>query len=82
MNTFSSFLFARPSFLEGVGRLVDFGDLLNEYNTSPSPALADYWALSADVCTVGSEIQHAIVVFQPDGESCESQQVSPEKIEA
>ena len=35
MSDFSMILFARPSFLEGMGRILDFADVLQEYNRCP-----------------------------------------------
>jgi hypothetical protein len=48
MGEFSTFLFARSTFLEGVGRVVDLGNTMTVYNTSPSAELADTRALLAD----------------------------------
>lgn len=52
-------LFARPSFLTGVARLVDVFGSLNNYNTSPSDSDADYNALYSDWAAVGDEIERA-----------------------
>lgn len=59
MDDLSSFLFARPSFFEGAGRLVDFGDTLDEYNYSDSPGQADATAFLADLTSVARDIQEA-----------------------
>lgn len=56
MGSYTNFLFARPSFLEGVGRLVDFGDTLTEFNRSLDDEQADYLALVADWSAVGDDI--------------------------
>ncbi|MCE9629551.1 MAG: hypothetical protein K8S94_02360 [Planctomycetia bacterium] len=48
MGEFSTFLFARSSFLEGVGRVLDLGNTMTVYNSSPSAELADARALLAD----------------------------------
>jgi hypothetical protein len=53
--TDSLFLAARPSFLEGASRLVDFGNFLNEYNRSLSPGQADQIALTLDWRQVGAD---------------------------
>lgn len=63
MDRLSSFLFARPSFVEGIARIIDFGNTLREYNTSPTPEEADYYAIRADWCAVGVEIQRASSKF-------------------
>ncbi|MFO0966852.1 MAG: hypothetical protein U0793_14865 [Gemmataceae bacterium] len=59
MSTLSTFLFAEPSFAEGMARAIDLGGTLNEYNRSPSGELADYFALSADWRAVGCDLQVA-----------------------
>ena len=56
MNDYTSFLFARPSFSEGVGRVLDFGNTLTEYNSSIDGEQADRIALSSDWRSVGSDI--------------------------
>lgn len=48
MNNYFGFLYARPSFVEGVARILDFGNTLNEYNYSRAPEQADFLALRAD----------------------------------
>ena len=48
MTEYTSFLFARSSFLEGVGRVLDLGATMTLYNTSPTAELADARALLAD----------------------------------
>ena len=59
MSDFTCVLFARPSFIEGVARLIDIGSTINEYNTSVSPAAADLNALAADWNQVGADIRLA-----------------------
>jgi len=59
MSELSTFLFARPSFLEGMGRLVDFAGTLNEYNCSPSARKADAIALWSDWTVVGNDMRTA-----------------------
>ena len=55
MTEYSTLLFASPSFVEGVARLVDFGGTLNVYNTSESGNEADFRALSSDVAAVAQD---------------------------
>ena len=55
----SSFLFARPSFAEGVSRIFDFGGTLSVYNRYEKGEDADYWAIWSDWCAVGSDLQSA-----------------------
>ncbi|OAI54030.1 hypothetical protein AYO44_03875 [Planctomycetaceae bacterium SCGC AG-212-F19] len=59
MSELSTFLFARPSFVEGTSRLLDFGDTLTEYNRSLTGEQADYLALLADWRQIGQDIESA-----------------------
>lgn len=63
MSPYSSFLFARPSFIEGMARIVDFGNTLSQYNTSPDGATADARALAADWQAVGDCMKQAILRY-------------------
>lgn len=63
MNHFTDFLFARPSFLEGVARLLDFGGTLRVYNQSQDGQIADYIALASDVQAIGDDMRQAINQF-------------------
>ena len=56
----SDYLVARPSFLEGIARIMDFGGTLNQYNISPTPAEADCTAIRADWEAVGRDLRKAI----------------------
>ena len=56
----SDFLFARPSFWEGLGRIVDVGDTLTEFNRSLSTTQADRIALEQDWLMVGKELRQAM----------------------
>jgi hypothetical protein len=60
METRSDFLFSNPSFIEGVARIFDFGNTLNEYNGCPSGEIADGIALHMDWETVGDNIRDAM----------------------
>jgi hypothetical protein len=64
MRPRSDFLFASPSFLEGVARILDLGATLNEYNYSQSDEKADEIALRMDWAMVGSDLHHAIDIFK------------------
>ena len=48
---------SEPSFFEGIGRLIDWGGTLNEYNNSQFGAEADYKALKSDWEAVGGDIR-------------------------
>ncbi len=60
MDSRSRFLFGRPSFWEGVSRLIDFGGLLNTYNQMPTADQADQLAMAADFAVVRDELAQAI----------------------
>ncbi len=49
-------LYAKPSFFEGISRLIDFGGLLNTYNKSSSPEEADFRAILSDWEAVGFDV--------------------------
>ncbi len=58
-SNFSTFLFGRPSYAEGVARLLDFGGTLNQYNTTKNGISADLRALRADWNAVGQDVAQA-----------------------
>lgn len=60
MSDYSTILFASPSFVEGVSRVLDMGNTLGEYNCSPSGEAADAYALLADWRAVGEDLRQAI----------------------
>jgi hypothetical protein len=63
MSQYTTFLFARPSFTEGLARVLDVGGTLNVYNTSPTPERADYRAIKADWLATGNDIWNAFNDF-------------------
>lgn len=63
MNELFGFLYARPSFVEGVARVLDFGDTLTEYNQSLTTQQADRIALRADWEVVGGDVRVAMSQF-------------------
>ena len=65
---YSDFLYARPSFLEGMARVMDIGDTLNEYNASDDP---DTIALLMDWLAVGQAMRQAIGEYEEAAESDE-----------
>ncbi len=56
----SLFLCARPSFIEGMARILDFGGTLDQYNQSITPAQADYLALRSDWQLIGMDLAHVL----------------------
>ena len=56
----ASRLFAEPSFLEGLCRVLDLGATLNVYNRNNTPGEADLEALESDWFSVGDELVSAM----------------------
>ena len=63
MSKLTSFLFARPSGLEGAGRILDFGNTLTEYNYSPNGQVADYYAAACDWRAIGNDVEEALRAY-------------------
>lgn len=59
-RTCSDFLFARPSFVSGVARLMDFGATFDAYNYSRNEEEADACALVSDWFSVGDDVAAAV----------------------
>ena len=59
----SDFLFARPTFISGIGAIIDLGGTMEMFNESSSPEEADYLALKNDWCIVGNDIRSAMFKF-------------------
>lgn len=53
MKNLSGSLFATPSIFEGIGRIMDFGDSLSEFNRSENPdrlaAICDWMSVYNDL---------------------------------
>ena len=64
MRRRSDFLFAQPSFVSGVARLLDWYGLYDAYSTSCTGREADYKALSSDWQMIGQDIRDAMAVFE------------------
>ena len=63
---YSDFLYARPSFLEGMARVMDIGGALNEYNTLLSGEDADFVALWMDWSAVGQDMHDAMSMYESE----------------
>jgi len=59
----SDFLFAQPSYLSGLGRLLDFAGALDEYNTFPTGDEADAVALAMDWQIIAEDYRVAYQQF-------------------
>jgi len=56
-------LFATPSFIEGMARVLDLGATLTQYNASVTPKNADFAAISSDWVVTGNDIRSAMGQF-------------------
>lgn len=56
----SDFLFAQPSFLSGMARVLDMGATFDEYNDSPTEQYADSIAILNDFRAVGGDMLAAM----------------------
>ena len=54
------YLFANPGFITGMAQVLDMGATLNEYNSVPSPEMADFLAIKSDWMEVGADMFTAI----------------------
>ncbi len=59
-HNYSDFLFAHPSVLSGVGRVLDLGGTLTEFNTALTPEQADAIAIAMDWQAVGADLNAAL----------------------
>lgn len=59
----STFLFAMPNWSEGVGRLMDFGNALTDYNRTCGAEDPDIRATMQDWLAVGDHIRRAMAKF-------------------
>jgi hypothetical protein len=66
-NTKTFRLFARPSFVEGMARVLDLGSTLNTYNYSKSAESADRIAIADDWMMVGVDMREALKEYARAG---------------
>lgn len=59
----SMLLFARPSFIRGLGRAIDLGATRNSYNAPAAPSEADSAALASDWAAVGKDVRGALLAY-------------------
>ena len=62
----TGFLYAHPSFLSGLARVLDLFGVFDSYNRSRSPQEADAKAMYADWRIVGQDIMDAAERFEVD----------------
>ena len=65
-KSFTNYLFAKPSFLEGVARTLDIGGTFDFYNESPNGRIADTRAIMNDWKMVGLDIQEGINAYRKE----------------
>lgn len=65
---YEDYIFAKPSFLRGVGRVVDLGGSLTRdaFIFSASPAEADRRALVSDTRVVARDMNEALAAVEAD----------------
>ena len=68
MNIFSELLFARPSFIGGLAKVLDLGNTLTDYNFFSDGVESDARAIAADWKAVGMDIQTALNKYEKDAE--------------
>lgn len=64
----SDFLFARPSFLKGIGSVLNIGATGNIYNSSKSATKADSRAIASDWQTIGNDMREALDEYKKETE--------------
>jgi len=57
-------LFAKPSFIEGMSRLLDLGGTLQEYNSSESEQKADIKEIKNDWRAVGDDLRFSVSSYE------------------
>ena len=63
INDYTGLLYSEPSFLEGLGRVLDIGGTFDEYNESLTPDEADQLAIASDWYAVGADLYRSIRRF-------------------
>jgi hypothetical protein len=62
-TNYSYRLFAKPSFVEGIARILDIDSTLNIYIENNTPDEADFEALYSDWKSVGDDIAKSIIKY-------------------
>ncbi len=58
--SYTDILYAQPSFLSGMSRVLDIGGTFDSYNIKQTPQQADLAALKSDWVTIGNDIKYTI----------------------
>ena len=81
MKRYSYRLGARPSFLEGIARLMDFGNTLDDYKSYSSGAEADRAAIARDWAMIGLDFRNVVAEFEAEeAEYCPDRTVEEEGV--
>ncbi len=73
MHYDSLFLMTRPNFFEGMGRVLDLGDTLTDYNYSPDGNEADHAANWADWELISRDLREAAQLYVRNLRNVEAQ---------
>ena len=57
-------LFANPSFITGMAKILDIGATFDVYNENITPKEADYRAILSDWYAVGDELRYALEEYK------------------
>ena len=66
MGICTDYIYARPSFLEGVARIMDIGGTLNEYNYASDGQQADAIAIWSDWAVIGQDMYTAMGIYREE----------------
>lgn len=59
------FLFAMPGIFTGVSSVFNLAGEFTDYNTSPSPEIADIMAFKSDLRALGDDFVATAITFKP-----------------
>lgn len=59
----SDFLFATPTFVSGMGSVLDLGGTMTIFNESSTPEEANVFALANDWYMIGQDLRYAMAQF-------------------
>jgi len=82
MDSYSDFLFASSSYITGIARLLDLFGVLDDYNVSATPELADARALFADWRTVGKDLARGLDLAAKEMEAIQPSLFQREELSA
>lgn len=77
MGEYSRLLFADPSFWGGAASALDIGDMLFEFNQSPTTVQADRNAIKSDWMQVYFDLNESFQRFQMEHPECRGVETKP-----